>query len=504
MDSMESGFHEQFAERLCQALGPDESLYQLFRFLLEKIPADRICCASIDRRARLMRIMADYTPAREHGGWGARRISDIMDWDALTEGFEGWSGNTLLVNRLSDEKAICSTVESHFSTPYQALLSLLLHADRERDRLLCVNMFSLSPSPYTEEHRRLLASCRPMLEHLLGHYAGEGEESSVIHFTDDGVRHASPEALLRRCPGLKRVMRQVDIVAPRNSTVLIQGPSGSGKELVAETIHSLSPRAERPLIKVNCGAIPPTLLDSELFGHEKGAFTGAASAHAGYFEQARGGTLYLDEIGELELPVQVRLLRVLESREIRRVGGTRRIPVDVRIIAATHRNLEEMVRDGRFREYLWYRLCVYPLDIPALALRPGDIPVLASHFYTVYAREMEASSPPVLSSRFLLDLASRPWPGNVRQLRYVMERAMLESLAAGLPELHLAGRDVQVLPPPSSKRRSVPAADILDALSRAHGKIQGKEGAAALLGLSPSTLRSRMKALGLSRPLIRK
>lgn len=245
MDSMESGFHEQFAERLCQALGPDESLYQLFRFLLEKIPADRICCASIDRRARLMRIMADYTPAREHGGWGARRISDIMDWDALTEGFEGWSGNTLLVNLLSDEKAICSTVESHFSTPYQALLSLLLHADRERDRLLCVNMFSLSPSPYTEEHRRLLASCRPMLEHLLGHYAGEGEESSVIHFTDDGVRHASPEALLRRCPGLKRVMRQVDIVAPRNSTVLIQGPSGSGKELVAETIHSLSPRAER-------------------------------------------------------------------------------------------------------------------------------------------------------------------------------------------------------------------------------------------------------------------
>lgn len=217
----------------------------------------------------------------------------------------------------------------------------------------------------------------------------------------------SPEALLRRCPGLKREMRQVDIVAPRNSTVLIQGPSGSGKELVAETIHSLSPRAERPLIKVNCGAIPPTLLDSELFGHEKGAFTGAASAHAGYFEQARGGTLYLDEIGELELPVQVRLLRVLESREIRRVGGTRRIPVDVRIIAATHRNLEEMVRDGRFREDLWYRLCVYPLDIPALAHRPGDIPVLASHFYTVYAREMEASSPPVLSSRFLLDLASR-------------------------------------------------------------------------------------------------
>ncbi len=427
-----------------------------------------------------------------------------MDWDALTEGFEGWSGNTLLVNRLSDEKAICSTVESHFGTPYQALLSLLLHADRERDRLLCVNMFSLSPSPYTEEHRRMLASCRPMLEHLLGHYAGEGEESSVIHFTDEGVRHASPEALLRRCPGLKRVMRQVDIVAPRNSTVLIQGPSGSGKELVAETIHSLSPRAERTLIKVNCGAIPPTLLDSEVFGHEKGAFTGAASAHAGYFEQARGGTLYLDEIGELELPVQVRLLRVLESREIRRVGGTRRIPVDVRIIAATHRNLEEMVRDGRFREDLWYRLCVYPLDIPALALRPGDIPVLASHFYTVYAREMEASSPPVLSSRFLLDLASRPWPGNVRQLRYVMERAMLESLAAGLPELHLAGRDVQVLPPPSSKRRSVPAADILDALSRAHGKIQGKEGAAALLGLSPSTLRSRMKALGLSRPLIRK
>lgn len=504
MDSMESGFHEQFAERLCQALGPDESLYQLFRFLLEKIPADRICCSLVDRRARLMRIMADYSSRQDQAGRGARRISEIMDWDVLLGAFEKWKGNTLLVNRLSENTAIRSTVESHFSASYQAILALLLHADKEHGRLLCVNMFSFSLSPYTEEHRRMLASCRPMLEHLLGHYAGEGEESSVIHFTDDGVRHASPEALLRRCPGLKRVMRQVDIVAPRNSTVLIQGPSGSGKELVAETIHSLSPRAERPLIKVNCGAIPPTLLDSELFGHEKGAFTGAASAHAGYFEQARGGTLYLDEIGELELPVQVRLLRVLESREIRRVGGTRRIPVDVRIIAATHRNLEEMVRDGRFREDLWYRLCVYPLDIPALAHRPGDIPVLASHFYTVYAREMEASSPPVLSSRFLLDLASRPWPGNVRQLRYVMERAMLESLAAGLPELHLAGRDVQVLPPPSSKRRSVPAADILDALSRAHGKIQGKEGAAALLGLSPSTLRSRMKALGLSRPLIRK
>ncbi len=490
-------FHKEFSLHMCRELGFDEAIQHLFSFLLRYIPSDRVCYYSVERKTKCMNIMIDYITKRNHPC--AQRIKTIFPWEKLF----GWYGsNTAYINILSEDRESFDYIRVGFGATYQTSLSLLIDADQVNDRLQAMIFLSQTPHAYTERHRKLLESCYDIFRELLVPYFQNPNEDSCMILTESGLRGSSPESLLRRCPGLTRTMRQVDIVAPHDSTVLLNGASGSGKELLAETIHALSPRSVGPLIKVNCGAIPPTLLDSELFGHEKGAFTGASSSHAGYFEQARGGTLYLDEIGELELSAQVRLLRVLETLEIRRVGGIRDISVDVRIIAATHRDLEDMVRKGRFREDLWFRLCVYPIEIPPLEERLADIPVLASHFHAFYARKMRLDTPPVLTSRFLHELAARPWPGNVRQLRYVIERAMLESSALELPELRLAFRDMLPAAAPRRRRHAMSREEMMDALRRSNGKIQGQGGAAEFLGLSPSTLRSRMKAQGLSRPTV--
>ena len=312
--------------------------------------------------------------------------------------------------------------------------------------------------------------------------------------------------------GLSTVMERVAQVAQTDVPVLILGETGSGKEMIARAIHEKSRRAEGPVVHVNCGAIPPELVDSELFGHEKGSFTGAVATRKGWFERADGGTLFLDEIGELPLAVQVRLLRVLQDGTIERVGGQRSIRVDVRIVAATHRDLPAMVEEGRFRSDLWYRISVFPLRLPSLRERVEDVPELVAYF-TKKAGERLGYSGLTASSGDLALLRGYSWPGNVRELASVIERAAilghgrhLEIAAA----LGAGGRLALVAPAtPAPTPEAIPITreigrldeamvrHIERALEKTGGRIEGPFGAAAVLNINPHTLRARMRKLGI-------
>ena len=303
--------------------------------------------------------------------------------------------------------------------------------------------------------------------------------------------------------GLRGVMEQVRQVAASNSPALLLGETGTGKEVIANAIHVASRRSKGPMISMQCGAVPESLLDSELFGHEKGAFTGASERRRGRFERAHNGTLFLDEIGELSPEAQVKLLRVLQENRFERVGGTLSIEVDVRVIAATHRDLEAMVREGRFREDLWYRLNVLPIRIPPLRLRREDIPSLVQHFVERKAQEMGLPHVPRVSSHDLQRLESYDWPGNVRELQNIVERALILSRGESLrcPDLGVA--QIGRVPTGSQASAEVVTLDeamasyIRSVLARTGGQIAGPGGAAELLAINPGTLRSRMKKLGL-------
>jgi PAS domain S-box-containing protein len=322
--------------------------------------------------------------------------------------------------------------------------------------------------------------------------------------------------IIGRSPALRAVLDQVARVAPTDATVLVTGETGTGKELIARAVHSASPRKHRPLIKVNCAALPANLVESELFGHEKGAFTGASARRQGRFELAEGGTIFLDEIGELPAEAQVKLLRVLQEREIDRVGGTAPIRVDVRVIAATNRDLLQEVRDKAFREDLYYRLNVFPVRLPPLRERKEDVPLLVGFLVNKFAlrigRRLDGVSPATMRR-----LQEYPWPGNVRELENVLERAVILATGSTLdvtPDFlpAPAPAPAEAAPPPPAGAAAPPATGqplpTLEAVERDHivavlrhtnWVITGPRGAAAALGLNPSTLRSRIKKLGISR-----
>jgi transcriptional regulator with GAF, ATPase, and Fis domain len=303
-------------------------------------------------------------------------------------------------------------------------------------------------------------------------------------------------------PVLRAVLRKVRQVAPVETTVLLTGETGTGKELIARAIHEGSPRKDHPLIKVNCGAIPQGIVESELFGHEKGAFTGALQKRIGRFELADKGTLFMDEVGELPLDTQVKLLRVLQEQEFERVGSTKAIKVDVRLIAATNRDLAREVKEGRYRPDLFYRLNVFPIRIPPLRERPEDIPGLVRHFLAHFQRKL-GKPLKTLTPSSLEQLRRYSWPGNIRELQNVLERACV--LARG-PEVELAAplRPTSPAGGASSVAAPIPTlaeherSQIRRALAAAKGRLHGPQGAAVLLGINPSTLRSRMQKLGLS------
>jgi hydrogenase-4 transcriptional activator len=306
--------------------------------------------------------------------------------------------------------------------------------------------------------------------------------------------------------GLRDAMNRVELVASTDAPVVILGETGSGKEVIARAIHLRSSRRHGPVIRVNCGAIPADLVDSELFGHERGSFTGAVIERKGWFERADGGTLFLDEVAELSLGAQVRLLRILQDGVFERVGGQQAQSVDVRLVAATHRDLAEMVTAGRFREDLYYRINVFPIRLPPLRERRHDIAALAVHFAKRAGTRM-GKAPLLVTAADVDRLSSYDWPGNVRELATVIERAAILGRGVRL-DLERA-MDVGSAPLPTVAKATpsgdaqfatlsrVIAMHVEAALERTHGKIEGRGGAARLLGINPHTLRARMRKLGI-------
>ena len=308
------------------------------------------------------------------------------------------------------------------------------------------------------------------------------------------------EEIVGQSSSLMRVLKQVEVVAPTDATALIEGETGTGKELIARAIHHLSPRRERTFVKLNCSAIPLGLLESELFGHEKGAFTGAIAQRIGRLELAHEGTLFLDEVGDLPLELQPKLLRALQEKEIERLGGRRTIAVNVRLIAATNRDLATMVKEGKFRSDLYYRLRVFPILLPPLRQRRQDIPLLVNYFVAKHARRMNKRIETVPAD-VMAALTKWQWPGNVRELENFIERAVIlttgPALRAPLAELEMP-EDASASPADSALE-TAEREHILRVLRETGGVIGGADGAAAKLGVKRTTLNSKLKKLGIQR-----
>lgn len=375
-----------------------------------------------------------------------------------------------------------------------------------------ISLISEEPHAFSEKHRELFSMLYDPLSLALSNNIKHREVIRLKNIIEEEKRSLQDEfnfsrqqAIIGAGYDLKTVVERAALVAAQDSAVLLLGETGVGKEVFANFIHGRSSRKNGPLIKVNCGAIPDTLIDSELFGHEKGAFTGADSQKIGRFERANGGTIFLDEIAELPLHAQVRLLRVLQNGVIERVGGTEPIFLDIRIIAATHRNLEEMVATRTFREDLWFRLNTFPINIPPLRERRADIPILAHHFIQKKSAEMNIHPGPSLPPTALQRLVAYDWPGNVRELENVIERELILFKGETLSFDNLLPKTFQEKP--WDRMSTVDDLLPLDTVYTDHikkvlrltkGKINGSGGAAEMLKIHPGTLRKRMDKLGIS------
>ncbi|MCG6942814.1 MAG: sigma-54-dependent Fis family transcriptional regulator [Thiohalocapsa sp.] len=429
---------------------------------------------------RLLRWCAEESLLRGPADEIARRLPGLLP--------PGWTGGILASGlRLADEPLGVLVLGATGVDAFQARHEPLMAALREPIAVALRNDHQL----------RELTSLRE---------AAEADRRSLLSRLG---RQDITDTLIGAGTGLKDVMRGVQQVARSGAPVLILGETGSGKEVIARAIHTGSARPAGPFLRVNCGAIPPDLADSELFGHERGSFTGAAGRRKGWFERADGGTLFLDEIGELTPAVQVRLLRILQDGTFERVGGQQQLRVDVRLVAATHRDLQAMVRDGRFREDLWYRINVFPLRLPALRERREDIPAMASHF-ALRAAERLGLTPRLPTPADMTRLLAYPWPGNVRELSAVIERAAILGEGHKLEIERALGTGTSVAPvqtsaPVASAQSGIESLDsatrrhIEQALASTFGRIQGPFGAARLLQVHPDTLRARMRKLGIDR-----
>ena len=363
--------------------------------------------------------------------------------------------------------------------------NIVMHSKVGEDSMACATVVFTDPAS-------LGATSSPNVSRIADHQLYLEPEISSEHCFED---------IVGKSLALQRVLQQVTIVAPTDSTVLLHGETGTGKELVARAIHNLSSRRDRPYVRMNCAAIPSGLLESELFGHERGAFTGALMQRKGRFELADRGTLFLDEIGDISLELQPKLLRAVQEQEFERLGSAATIHVNVRMIAATHRDLRAMIQDEKFREDLFYRFNVFPIEIPPLRERREDIPLLVSFFVSKFATRMRKQITTI--SRQALDLLTNcPWKGNIRELANFIERAVivtrgeqLEVPMAGLP----SSPDTVVAVSSPSTFRQAESTVIVDALRAAAGRIAGRGGAAERLGLKRTTLQNKIRRLGITK-----
>ncbi len=502
-------FFREVTLRICSSLDIEEALTSTFAYLKTVIPVDMIGLIYADEDRRCIFPVAMVT--REGLITHRKKVSEPAhiddDFLQIIREKEAHGEGVSLYNRPEE---LPTPVERCFpNLTFRSTIALTLNIRNQQMEGLILSADGMDR--YTEEHAMLLQSVKDPVGLAMSNARRYMELEAMRDLLAEDNRALSADierisgaVVIGADFGLREVMEMVRRVAGSNSPALLLGETGTGKEVIANAIHMASPRRSGPMIRLQCGAIPETLLDSELFGHEKGAFTGATERKRGRFERADGGTLFLDEIGELSPDAQVKLLRVLQEKEFERVGGTQTIRVDTRVIVATHRDLETMVRDGRFREDLWYRLNVFPIRIPPLRLRRDDIPSLLQHFVEQKAHEMNLETIPRIDEATRERLKNYDWPGNVRELQNIVERALILSHSGqrlSIPTLTPTG------PSPAETQTTGPstalatmdeaiAGHIRLALEHSDGQIAGPGGAAERLHMKPSTLRFRMQKLG--------
>lgn len=504
MNMNRNDFFRQVTLKISSSLNIEVAMFRCLDYLKKILPVDEMYMSIYEQNLGVVRSIAHATPK------GGKLLDQLIPISRQARVLIEQSDpmKVQIVNR-SKAHAVARSIIAILGNPDRSALILSLAI--EGKRLGVMVFLAQGKDRYTRENADLLSLVSEPLAIAMSN-ALKHQQVLVLKnmLTDDNrylhqeLRHLSGDAIIGHDFGLKGVFEMVRQVAPLNNPVLLLGETGTGKEVIANAIHYSSVRKDGPLIKVNCGAIPETLLDSELFGHEKGAFTGALTQKRGRFERAHKGTIFLDEIGDMPANAQVRLLRVVQNKEIERVGGAMPISVDIRIIAATHRNLESMVSSNQFREDLWFRLNVFPIIIPPLRQRKSDIPALVRHFIERKSREIGFKNPPLLAGGSIDRLMAYNWPGNVRELENVIERALVLSRDGILTFDHLALSRLNAKESKSSDRKGfkplgeVMAGHIQKALSLTRGRINGPDGAARLLGINPSTLRNRMKKMGIS------
>jgi len=507
----EKQFFREATLRICGSLDVETFLWESFMYIRDFIPSDHVVLThyDVDRGEHIALARASAA------GSSLLNIAIAMPSD-VRHFMERRDRQTLVIDRAETHPTARPWLSQGLLNRDSSLLVLRLIVGG--DIVGAVIFIAQGSGKFSQKHADLLTILREPFAIALSNGIRYQEllrlKDLLVEdnrFLRTELRQAIGEEIIGADFGLRGVMELVLQVAPLSSPVLLVGETGTGKEVVASAIHKLSPRKDGPFVTVNCGAIPESLMDSELFGHEGGAFTGALSQKRGRFERANKGTIFLDEVGELQPEAQVRLLRVLQEKEIERVGGTEPIKVDIRIIAATHRDLEAMISDGKFREDLYFRLKVFPIPIPPLRERMGDIPSLVQYFLQKKSREIGLKDIPSVAPDGLERLIAYPWPGNVRELENAVERALI--LSKGNP---LAFHDISVPlksePHVGFRGASEPYSELqcehslaLDTVVSGHirrvldmagGKVGGKGGAAQMLHINPSTLRKKMKKLG--------
>jgi transcriptional regulator with GAF, ATPase, and Fis domain len=501
----ENLFFKKATLLICSSLDIEVALWRCRDYIATHLPADEIYLNIYEPGLGGLRYIAR---ADRHGGVKLEKTIKLpADIIVSIESGQRLQDYLLLDDPHKDPMGhiICS--EFGFADTSLVALRLIV----EDRRLGVMDVFATGKNRLTEEHARLIRLLREpfaiaMANALKHQQVVQSKEQLILdnrYFNRELIARTGDEVVGANS-GLKKVMESIDQVAPLKNTVLIMGETGTGKEVIANAIHRRSPRRNEPFIKVNCGAIPENLIDSELFGHEKGAFTGAIEQKRGRFERADKGTIFLDEIGELPSWAQVRLLRVLQTQEIERVGGSPPIRLDIRVIAATHRDLHQMVRTGEFREDLWFRINAFPIHIPPLRQRKMDIPLLVEHFMKKKSKELGIHNLPALAPDAMEQLVRQPWPGNAREMENVVERALIRHRQGPL----LFPRRLESF---DEERSAIPLKrggahltldevmrhHITQTLEAANGKVNGSGGAAELLGVHPNTLRSRMKKLNI-------
>jgi len=503
-------FFREITLKLCGHLEIEEGLHACIKYLSKYLPADYIYLEKYEEDLGAMRYIARANSEKgdrmsvlvpmstEAKAQAAEDLEDINDI----------SKSVFIINN-SEEHPIARDLLKALDHPPSSILGIMLVIGGEFAG--AVILAAEGVGHFNKQHAKLFGDLKEPFFVAMSNALKHREVLKLKDMLADDNRYLHSE--LHRMAGdeivgsnfgLKQVMNRAQQVASMDSPVLILGETGTGKDMIAHAIHNSSGRSSGPFVSINCGAIPDSLIDSELFGHEKGAFTGALSKKRGRFERANKGTIFLDEIGELPAAAQVRLLRVLQSREIERVGGVETISLDIRVIAATNRNLEEMVKNRKFREDLWFRLNVFPILVPPLRHRKSDIPSLVQHFIDRKAKELKIAVAPTLGSGAIDSLIAYDWPGNVRELENVIERAMILHRDNPLRFDDLGLSPVEPVNPaiigPKDETMELDEmvkGHIQRVLTLTEGKIHGPGGAGEILGMNPDTLRSRMKKLGI-------